>query len=187
MTLERKCKGSVVLDMVKVVRAFKDLPWDKHLKPEDRQIVNSMVMPTEWYPLESYMRIGMAVFKLVARENEEAVRQFARAAMKELFEGAYRPFLDKHDPFLAVNKFLELRKSLFNFHRSAMEKTGDQSLQVRLFNLGEIEEGLEVFQLLLGVHLQELIRYNGGEEVEIKTRQEIQEGEKTLVFDLAWS
>ena len=187
MTLERKVKGSVLLDMVKVVRAFKDQPWDQHLKPGDWEIINSMVIPTEWYPIESYMRIGVAVYELVAKGNEDAVRQFGLAAMKDLIEGSYRPFLDKGDPFEATRKFLDLRKSLFNFSKMGMEPTGQRSLRVVISEFGQFEAGLDVFMILLKAHLEELIRTNGGKEISLEEKIEGDQDQVTMIVDAAWS
>lgn len=76
MESDRKCKGSVMLDIVKVVRAFRDLDWGEYLKPEDWEIIDAMVIPTEWYPIDSYMRIGMAVYKVVAKGGQGGGKDF---------------------------------------------------------------------------------------------------------------
>jgi len=187
MTAERKCKGSVIVDMAKIVRQFKDQPWDEYLKPEDWEIVNAMVIPTVWYPIETYQRIGLAVYKLIAKGNPEVVRSFGRAAMAEMLQGPYRYHLERGNPFEAVQKFMDLRKTLFNFSRMEMEKTGDQSLRVRILELGDFETGLDVFLLLAGVHFQHLVEHNGGKDVKLETRQEGNPGDRELVLDLKWN
>jgi hypothetical protein len=185
--MERKLKGSVALDMVKVVRAFPDQPWDRFLLPEDMEIVNSMIIPAEWYPIEFFQRVGLAVYKLVAKGNDEVVAQFARRAMKELYEGPYRPFLAQGDPFAATEKFLDLRRGLFNFSKMEMERTGEESLRVRISEFGTLEEGLDVFMLVLGVHFQELIKYNGGDRVNLDYHRETEAGQIKMVFELSWT
>lgn len=185
--MDRKCKGSLVLDMVKLIRAFRSEPWESYLKPEDWEIVNGMVIPTSWYPIESYQRIGLAVYQLVAKGNADVIVSFGRAAMDELFKGPYRPFLDKNDPFAATQKFLELRKPIFNFSKMQMLKTGDKSLSVRLSELGNFDLGLDLFLLLSGAHFVRLIELNGGQNVQLHTRQEGDHRDPVLVFDLAWS
>ncbi|HUT54556.1 MAG TPA: hypothetical protein VM658_14295 [bacterium] len=187
MTQNRRIKGSVVLDMVKVIRAFKDLPWDRYLKPEDFEIVKTMVIPTAWYPIETYQRMGLAVYKLVAKESEDVVRKFGQAAMKELLEGPYRPFLVKNDPFEAVAKFFELRKSLFTFSKMAIEKTGDKSLRARITEFGDFSDGLDVFTILLCAHLEELAKNNGCKGITLKPCHEKEKGQTNIVVDMAWT
>lgn len=186
MSGERKCKGSVILDMVKIIRADKQAPWDRFLRPEDWEIVNSMVIPTEWYPIESYQRMGTAVYELVAKRNAQVVEQFGRAAMKGLFGGSYRPFLDKKDPHEAIHKFLELRKSLFNFSRMEMQKTGPRAARVLIFEIGEFQQGLDIFEQLLAAHLKELVELNGAGAATCQSSLQDVQGEKTLAFELGW-
>jgi hypothetical protein len=185
-TTERKVKGSLVVDMVKIIRAIPQLPWDKHLKPEDMAVVNSMVLPTAWYDMESYMRIGLAVYALGAQGKPENVVAFGRQAMQALFDGPYRPFLDKNDPALAIQKFLDLRKSLFTFSKMKMDKLADKKVRVTISELGRIEDGLEVFNLILEVHFVRLIELNGGKNVRCERKEQITPYDATLIFDLAW-
>ena len=183
---DMKVKGNLIIDFVKVIRANKDLGWDQYLTPGDLELVNTMIIPAGWYPIEHYQRMGIALHQLIAKENEEVLRQFARALMQGLFAGAYRPFLDKHDPFAAAQRFLDLRVSLFNFARGKLEKTGEKSLRINFFigNLGDV--GLDIFLRFAGYYFQLLIELNGGQNVKMDCRREIRENEKVLVYELAW-
>lgn len=186
MTQERTVKGSVAMDMVKIVRALKDLPWDQYLKPEDFEIIDSMILPTGWYPVEFYQRVGTAVYKLVAKENVETVKSFGAMAMQELIEGPYRKFLTKGDPHQALDKFLELRKTMFNFGKMEARKTGDKKARITLSELGDYQEGMEIFQTLIGVHFEKLVETNGGTDVAMENSNEFKEGQSTFIFDLEW-
>lgn len=185
MSTERKCKGSMLVDLVKIVSAAKGLPWDKYLKPEDFEVVKT-IMPSAWYPIECFQRLGLAVFDLVAGGSRERVELFGRAAMKELWEGPYRPFLDKHDPFEATQKFLDLRKAVFNFSKMELEKTGPSSLRVKISELGDFPQGLDLFLILTGVHFRELVALNGGANPNLATSQTGPESNPVLLFDLVW-
>jgi hypothetical protein len=187
MTQDRRVKGSVVLDMVKVIRAFKDLPWDQYLTPEDFEIVKSMVIPTAWYPIEAYQRMGLAVYKLVAKESDDVVRKFGQAAMKELLSGPYRPFLVKDDPVEAVHKFFELRKSMFNFSKTVVEKTGDKSIHIKITELGDFRVGLDIFCVLLCAHLEEIARCNGCNDVTLRPRHEKRPDGVNIFVEISWT
>lgn len=187
MTAERKVKGSVVQDMVKIVRAFPDQGWDQYLTGEDMDTVKSMILPTAWYPIEFYQRVGLAVYRLVAGSSDEIVASFGKAAMKELFEGPYRPFLDQGDPVLAVRKFMDLRKSLFTFSRMAVEKTGNKEMRITIAELGDFVEGLDIFTVLLGVHIQELVALNGGMDPVLYTSQRMEGGDTVLEYEVSWT
>lgn len=55
-------KGSILLDWVKAVRADKKGSYDKLLSDADKEIVARTILPSSWYPFETYM----ACFKAVA-------------------------------------------------------------------------------------------------------------------------
>jgi hypothetical protein len=188
---QRMVKGSVILDMVKIIRALDQLPWDQRLRPEDFEIVNGMVMPKSWYPIDAFMRMGLAVFELAAGSKPELVFAFGRQAMQGLFEGPYRPFLDKGDPFEATQKFLDLRRSMFNFSSMKMEKTGERGLRVEINEMGwaheALEEGLEVFSLVLDAHFEKLIELNGGREVKVSHRVEPRPDDTLLFHEVSWT
>ncbi len=47
---ERKVKGTMVVDQVKLIRGNKSMNWSKYLKPEDWEAINKRILPSEWYP-----------------------------------------------------------------------------------------------------------------------------------------
>jgi len=59
-----------------MIRASPQLPWADHLKPEDLELINQFILPASWYPMEAFQRIGMAAFKLVAKENFAILRAY---------------------------------------------------------------------------------------------------------------
>ncbi len=183
---ERKVKGIVVSDMVRIIRALKDLPWDKYLLPEDFEIIDSMIIPTAWYPIEFYQRTGLAVYRLAAGGNDQLVKDFGEKAMIELFEGPYRPFLDQGDPVMAIRKFLDLRRPLFNFSTMEARSLGPRSLEVSITDFGEFEDGLEMFMTFTGAHLTKLAELNGAGEVKLEPSHISQNDDTNIMFRLTW-
>jgi hypothetical protein len=185
MNTERKVKGELLVDFVKMIRAAKDLPWKEHLKPEDMEIVNSMVIPTSWYPVESYQRMALAVWELVAKRNEEVVHEYGRQAMRELLKGFYRPHLDRGDPFQAVDKFLGLRRSLFSFSRTEVKKKGENNILVRISGFGSFE-GMDIYALLIAAYLQALIEFNRGKDVKYDIQETREQDEQVYLINIEW-
>jgi hypothetical protein len=104
-----------------------------------------------------------------------------------MLKGPYRFHLQRNNPFEAVQKFLDLRRPLFNFSQWAVQKTGENGLKVRILDFGEWDTGVELFLLLLGACFQGLVEHNGGKQVKLQTREEGASADKTLIFDLQWS
>jgi len=69
MTEERKVKGVALVGLVELVRKNDDKPWDQYLTPEDMKLVNTMFMPSEWYPLEFSQRLVTAFAKIFLKDD----------------------------------------------------------------------------------------------------------------------
>lgn len=132
-------------------------------------------------------RLTIAVFKLIAKGDLGMVEQFAKATIEDYFKGPYRPFLDKGDPIQAIKKFIELRDSLYNFSDTSVEVTGEKGLRVRIFNLGQVGEGIDVFISFLSVQFKEMIALNGDKDIAVDSRLFDEKGQSIVEFDLSWS
>ncbi len=183
--MDKKVKGDAIIKMVKVIRNAKDLPWQDHLTSEDMDIVNSMVLPASWYPAESYQRMLLAVYKLVARGDLEVVRNYGRFAMNELLQGPYGKQLDLNNPYEAVKKFFALRQALINFAKWAVESKGEKGMQVRLSEIGYYE-GVDVYCVMLGEHFKVIIERNGGRDPKLEISTTEEDGEQVYVLDMEW-
>jgi hypothetical protein len=58
---DKKVKGSILVDFVRMIRNFKNLDWNRYLKPEDWEVINSLILSTKWYPLGTYSKCSYAV------------------------------------------------------------------------------------------------------------------------------
>jgi hypothetical protein len=98
----------MLIDQVRMIRGSKDKKWNKYIKPEDWSIINTMVKPSAWYPIETYKRCGCAVFQLLAGGNTEVVRLRGRIRGKELFETTYKHVLSERTPMKVLAAFVNL-------------------------------------------------------------------------------
>jgi len=112
---DEKVKGTMMIDQVRMIRGNKDKDWNKYLKPEDWNIINTKILPSAWYPLDTYKRCGNATFQLLAGGNTELTRLRGRIRGKELFETTYKHIISEHDPMKALGSFVILYEQLFNF------------------------------------------------------------------------
>ena len=119
---DQKVKGTMLLDFVRMIRAHKHLDWDKHLKPEDWVIINGIVLPAKWYPLDLFKRCSMAAFVLLANGNLEGARANGQLMARRLFETTYKSMTQSRDPMRSLNQFVVTYGSLFNFSMLKLEK-----------------------------------------------------------------
>jgi len=79
---EKRVKGTLLLDYVCMIRANKDKDWQKYLKPEDWEIINGRILPSLWYPYETFERAGMATFYVLGGGNFDAVRAWGKISYR---------------------------------------------------------------------------------------------------------
>ncbi len=106
---EQQVKGILILAYVKHIRANKDKDWSKHLDTEDLNLVRGCVLASSWYPFDSFIRMGNAVFKEIADSKLDKVREFGRLDIDNFLK-IYRKILVPGDPAGSLIKFIDLIK-----------------------------------------------------------------------------
>jgi hypothetical protein len=162
-----RAKGSILLDYVRIIRANKDLNWNRHLRPEDWEIINSKILPSQWYPLETYRRVGNAVFREVAKSNLETTRQFGRFNIKNVLQ-IYKNILVPGNPVKSVSNYIVLQKTFIddNTDKARVAAQGQDSLLYDMTNLSEVYESaeLEQFSYQIAGNLEALVEEATGKK-----------------------
>ena len=126
---DRKVKGSMLVEQVRMVRANKHEDWSEYLNEEDWKVINSKILPANWYPLEAFQRSGWAVYKVLAKSNLDVVRASGRIKGEELFDGVYRHIASGDDPENSLDRFCKIYRTLFNFSTLRFEKIADRQAE----------------------------------------------------------
>lgn len=83
-------KGSMMMFVVKGVRAAGAEHFDRYLTDDDRELLKQRILPINWYPFEPYKRLFDALVEVVARGNTHTVRQWGRDSGSAILDGVYR-------------------------------------------------------------------------------------------------
>lgn len=66
---------------------------DKELTPEDREILEGMVIPVAWYPMDTYTRLmELTVRKLADGDPQSYLRERGRISAEKLLGGSYQNY-----------------------------------------------------------------------------------------------
>jgi hypothetical protein len=130
-------KGSLLMEVVRLIRANKDLNWEKYLKPEDMELVRGKILPSNWYTLESYERMGQAIFMEVGKGDFSNVRQWGRFTIEELVGKSYKSLFQGLDTMSAFKKFVFFRRQFFklddeNIEMLKLEPVGEKDLKIHV-------------------------------------------------------
>ncbi|MFO8058763.1 MAG: hypothetical protein R6V10_15860 [bacterium] len=180
---EKKIKGTVFSEYVRMIKNNRSLDWDKYLTEDDWKLVNEMILPSSWYPLESYARMGLAVFKLLAGGDVNAAWNWGRMSL----DGLTRVYknLVSDDPAESMRKFAMIQRSLANFALIEVEKADENTLHIVLkASFGEEEDKAYAYQM--GGMLERTAELCAPGEAKVDIIKKTWEGDPNTVFEMKW-
>jgi hypothetical protein len=180
----RYVKGSLMLDYVKTIKANPDLPWSDHLLPEDVELIKQYILPASWYPMEQYQRIGLAVFKLLVKENYEFLYAYGRSVADKM---------NADNPGLVVEgrardtlvKYRAIQDRGYSFKAVETDDVGPGHIIVHILSAPEEKAAKLLIEIVSGT-IGRLIELSGGKNVKIKLTESVWEGADQDSLEITW-
>jgi hypothetical protein len=122
-------RGALFADYVRMIRGHKRGVWGDHLRPADMAFLSMRIEPNEWYPMESFERLGNAILHVIAGDDLEAVRAWGRYSVAQL-RALHPELLAPHDPVETLARFQVLRRTFFDFEALEVPLLHEDEAQV---------------------------------------------------------
>jgi hypothetical protein len=122
-------KGVLFADYVRMLRAHRGRSWREFLEPEDLPFLDQTIDLGAWCPMETFERLGIAIFQAIAEGDLGLVRDWGRASVARVV-GANEHVLVPGDPRESLMRFFVLRRSLFDFEALTMLQLCDSSASI---------------------------------------------------------
>lgn len=106
-------KGTLFVDYVRMLRTQKGRDWSKHLQPEDLSYLVQRIAPDDWYPMDTFERMGIAILETLA-PSLETIRVWGRAQVEWLCQ-KHADLVAKGDAVDTLMRFRVLRASFFDY------------------------------------------------------------------------
>jgi hypothetical protein len=174
--MDRKVKGTWFADYVKLIRANKKYnpEFDQYLQPEDWQLINSKILPSQWYAFESYKRIGRAIFNVIAKSDLQITRQFGRLIANNLLP-IYKNMVVKGDAAASVTKLVQLHETFFREIESRThiieQDKNHITIKLILSATDMIDEMAEPFAWQLAGKMEELAVQASSSQVQLRVKK----------------
>lgn len=181
---ERSVKGSLLIDFVKMIRGNPDLPWSEHMLPEDMDLVNQMILPASWYPMESFQRIGIAIFKLVAKEDYGLLRFYGRS-MADKFNEELPGLVCEGRPADTLNKQGLIQQRLYSFDVAQTEDVGPCHMIVHIYTTPEEVAAKQMIEINSGL-VERLLELSGATNIRVKLVEAVWEGAEKSSLEVKW-
>jgi hypothetical protein len=111
--MNRRVRGTLFVDYVRMLRAKRSTDLSRYLTPEDMAYLLQRIEPDVWYPMDTFERMGLAILGEIT-PNLYLVRVWGRAQIDWLAE-QHSNLVVPHDALETLRRFRVLRASFFNY------------------------------------------------------------------------
>lgn len=180
-----KIKGIFLQDYVQIVQKTPDLDWNRYLTPADWEIVNRLIVPSQWYPADTMAHIGRGIFEMRSKNNYAVVRQHGRARATDSFDPATQKFLFKQDPAAALAAYATIVRRYIDELEVRLENSGPGFAELSFFPVENVP-AWDLFREIQAGTLEKLVELNGGAEPKAEFRSAAREGRESCRILVSW-
>ncbi|OJT23287.1 hypothetical protein BO221_20710 [Archangium sp. Cb G35] len=113
----------------------------QRLSPADRKVLEGVIMPIGWYPLELNLRLDAAIADALSpRDRNKAFVEMGRASAEENLNGPHHVFIRKGDPHFLLSHAPEIYRLYYAVGSRTYEKAGPRSAVLRTVGAESVTE-----------------------------------------------
>ncbi len=181
----KNVKGILFVDYIRMIKSRRNLDWGKYLTPDDMSFLDQDIVDSEWYPLDTFERMGVGILKEIASGDMEKVRLWGRQSTGKLIN-AYESLVCKGDSRESMLRFQVLRKSFFNFGSIEIKALQDDCAILQIgYGMSKIAEEAATYQAL--GFFEGLLKVSGAKDIRHEFKSKSWEGDPATILDLHWS
>jgi hypothetical protein len=170
---ERWAKGTFLIALAMIINHRKDLDWlgQTSLTERDMEQIRGKILPSSWYSLDLFERMGSAVFKLVGKEKPEGAYEFGNGIMWQILKKVYSNSLLRNNPGSALSIFATLYNGIFFNTGEAHFEKDESGGTFRITDIFGIPSQ-ESFVPMLKSLLRKIVEENQGRDVRVECPEE---------------
>jgi hypothetical protein len=167
-----------------MLRACKSADYRDLLAAEDFQYLGMRIDHAEWYPMETFERLGNAILKFVANGEMLPVQLWGRYSASQLAK-QHPMLVAAGDAVETLNRFRVMRETFFDF--SALEVLllhGDEAHIVIRYHMGMPAEEAASYQTM--GFFEGLLPLAGADQIQAQFRERSWDGAARTLLHLRW-
>lgn len=177
-------KGVLLADYVRMLRAHRGRPLSEFLDPSDLAYFHQAIDPGAWYDMDSFERLGLAIFEAIAEGDFGLVRDWGRTSVGHLV-GANHHVLVPGDPRESLMRFFVLRRSLFDYEALSMLQLCDASASIGVeYGMQPLAEQAAAVQTM--GFFEGLISLADGGDVRSEFLESSWRGDRQTIIGFSW-
>jgi len=184
MGVRKNVKGSLFVDYVRMIRRRKEVDWRQHLQPEDLIFLGQPIVDSEWYPMETFERMGLAILHEFARGEMNAVRLWGRQSIDHLLSH-YQSLICEGDPRESLMRSQVLRRSFFDFPALDLQVLFGTYAKIQIsYGMSPLAEQAASYQAL--GFFERLLELSGASKIEHQFPRQAWAGAPATILELNW-
>lgn len=181
---ERHVRGSFFSEYVRMIRRQKDVDWGKVLLMTDLPYLRKHIEDNEWYPMETFERMGVAILRHMDGATLDAVRLWGRFSASTYAEH-HTDLIEVGAPVESLMRLKVLRNTLFDFPAFDVPMLTDGHAYVSItYHMGPVAEEAACHQTL--GFCEGVLSLAGACNVRSEFIERAWQGEKRTLLDLQW-
>ena len=177
-------KGVLFADYVRMLRAHRGRTWHEFLEPADVAFLHQEIDLEAWYPMESFERLGLAIFQAIAEGDLGLVRDWGRASVERIV-AMNDQVLAPRDPRESLMRFFVLRRSLFDYEALSMLQLCDSSASIGVeYGMQPLAEQAAAVQTM--GFFEGLIELADGKDVHGEFLETSWRGDRQTILGFTW-
>jgi hypothetical protein len=181
---ERRVRGALFLDYVRMIRGHKNVQWATHLSPEDMAAIGLKIDPDGLYPMEIFERLGNAILREIGNGDVQSVRMWGRLSVDAL-RAKYPSLVAEGDPVDTMRRFSVMRGTFFDFEAVAIHTLHEEHAIVGIqYHMGAFAEEAASYQTM--GFFERLLELGGAEGVAARFTSRSWTGDENTRLQLDW-
>ena len=177
-------KGVLFADYVRMLRAHGGRTLREFLLPEDQRYLEETIDLEQWYPMETFERLGVAIFQAIAEGDLGLVRDWGRASVERVVR-MHEHVLVPGDPRESLMRFFVLRRSLFDFEALTMLQLSDTSASIGVeYGMEPLAERAAAVQTM--GFFEGLVALAEGRDVQAEFLESSWRGDRQTIIGFSW-
>jgi hypothetical protein len=177
-------KGSIIINMIKMIKKDKSGVYDKYLKNNDRELIDQKIIPSAWFPFDTYKRCLNAIFEVIAKKDLNVAKEWGRMECQVAMTNVYSSIVAGHDPVTFLRRYEIIHKNFYDFGRTEVIVEGKNRV---LYKLSEFDAQFVVLYYVIYGWIERGLELCGAKNIKCEFVTKSWEGHPATSMRFTWT
>jgi len=183
--LAKHVKGPFFAHYARMILAHPEVDWSRYLQPEDLLLIQQKIQDDQWYPYDTFKRMGDGILAEIGRDDPESVRQWGEEITARTVD-VFDTLVSVGDPRETLIRLQVLRRGYFDFEPVEILILYAKYAKLKIsYGMSPPAEKAAVYQTLSLI--ERLIERSGATNLHHRFTSRSWHGQPATIIELEWS